>query len=208
MVEHAMRVGKTRRAYVYPATHYASKDTDENLPCMGERIRLKKDFDISRFSPEAQAILKGLKKYGMFVADNGLDWTIRWRPIHEFRPCTKSSAESRVRRSRWWKPPGATNSQSNQQLAQPAPRAKARRDCERPSMEASNPATHRNGTDAPYGSNEIDCRMMDGWEPPRIRFSSTSGWSCNPLIPLFGGFGRADSPGLTTTAVEPTQTIL
>ncbi|OAI52258.1 hypothetical protein AYO44_16655 [Planctomycetaceae bacterium SCGC AG-212-F19] len=78
IVEHAMRVGvnKTRRAYVYPATHYASRDTDENLPRMGERIRLKKDFDIRGFSPEAQAILKGLKKYGMFVADNGLDWTI------------------------------------------------------------------------------------------------------------------------------------
>ena len=82
MVEHAMRVGvrKTRRAYVYPATHYASRDTDENLPRMGERLRLKKNFDISGFSPEAQAILKGLKKYGMFVADNGLDWTISVAP--------------------------------------------------------------------------------------------------------------------------------
>jgi hypothetical protein len=29
----------------------ASKDTNENLPRMGERIRLKKDFDISGFSP-------------------------------------------------------------------------------------------------------------------------------------------------------------
>jgi hypothetical protein len=47
---------------------------------MGERLRLKKDFDISGFSPEAQAILKGLKKYGMFVADNGLDWTISVAP--------------------------------------------------------------------------------------------------------------------------------
>jgi hypothetical protein len=82
MVEHALRVGvhKTRRSYVYPATHYASRDTDENLPRMGERLRLKKDFDISGFSPAAQAILKGLKKYGMFVADNGLDWTISVAP--------------------------------------------------------------------------------------------------------------------------------
>ncbi len=82
MVEHALRVGvgKTRRAYVYPATHYASRETDENLPRMGERLRLKKDFDISSFSPTAQAILKGLKKYGMFVADNGLDWTISVTP--------------------------------------------------------------------------------------------------------------------------------
>jgi hypothetical protein len=43
---------------------------------MGERLRLKKNFDISGFSPAAQAILKGLKKYGVFVADNGLDCTL------------------------------------------------------------------------------------------------------------------------------------
>ena len=47
---------------------------------MGERIRLKRDFDISNFSPAAQAILKGLKRYGMFVADNGLDWAISIAP--------------------------------------------------------------------------------------------------------------------------------
>ncbi len=82
MVEHAMRFGvaKTRRAYVSPATHYASRDTNPNLPRMGEHLRLKKNFDIRGFSREAQAILKGLKKYGMFVADNGLDWTISVAP--------------------------------------------------------------------------------------------------------------------------------
>jgi hypothetical protein len=82
LVEHALRVTvvKTRRAYVYPATHYASARTDENLPRMGERIRLRQDFDVSGFSPELQAILKGLKKYGMFVADNGIDWAISVAP--------------------------------------------------------------------------------------------------------------------------------
>lgn len=82
MVEHAMRVTvvNTRRAYVYPATHFASRKTDENLPRMGERIRLRKDFDVSKFTPEVQAILKGLKKYGMFVADNGIDWAISCTP--------------------------------------------------------------------------------------------------------------------------------
>jgi len=106
MVEHAMRVGvgKTRRSYVSPATHYASKDTNENLPRMGERLRLKKDFDISGFSPEAQAILKGLKKYGMFVADNGLDWTISVAPdsriplLHEEFSKIKGSAFEVVER--------------------------------------------------------------------------------------------------------------
>ena len=82
MVEHAMRVTvkRTRKAYVYPARHHASRLTDENLPRMGERIRLKQDFDISAFSPPVRAILKGLKKYGMFVADNGIDWAISVAP--------------------------------------------------------------------------------------------------------------------------------
>jgi hypothetical protein len=82
LVEHAMRftVRRTRRAYVYPATHYASRLTDETLPRMGERFRLRQDFDVAGFSPHVQAILKGLKKYGMFVADNGGDWRISVAP--------------------------------------------------------------------------------------------------------------------------------
>ncbi len=82
MVNHAMRftIRNSRRAYVYPATHFASRKTDENLPRMGERFRLRQDFDVSGFSPHAQAILKGLKKYGMFVADNGQDWLMSIAP--------------------------------------------------------------------------------------------------------------------------------
>ena len=82
MVEHAMRVTvrRSRRAYIAPATHYASALTDSSLPRMGERLRLKKDVDITGFSPVVQAILKGLKKYGMFVADNGIDWAISVAP--------------------------------------------------------------------------------------------------------------------------------
>jgi hypothetical protein len=81
-IDHAMRVTvpKTRRAYVHPATHFASRLTDENLPRMGERIRLKKDFDTSNFSAEVKVILEGLKKYGMFVADNGLEWAVSCAP--------------------------------------------------------------------------------------------------------------------------------
>jgi hypothetical protein len=81
-IEHALRVTvvKTRRAYVYPATHYASPHKDENLPRMGERIRLRKDFDLSRFTPEVRTILKGLQTYGMMVADNGLDWMLSVAP--------------------------------------------------------------------------------------------------------------------------------
>jgi hypothetical protein len=81
-IDHAMRVTvrRTRRAYVHPATHFASKLTDENLPRMGERIRLKKDFDTSKFSAEVKTILEGLKKYGMLVADNGIEWALSCAP--------------------------------------------------------------------------------------------------------------------------------
>lgn len=91
IVAHAMRVTvrKTRRDYVAPATHYASRLTDPDLPRMGERLRLKANYPIDGFSPNVQAILRGLKKYGMFVADNGLEWAIsvapdpRIPPMHE-----------------------------------------------------------------------------------------------------------------------------
>lgn len=81
-VEHALRVtvSRTRRAYVAPATHYASRLTDPRLPRMGERLRLKKDFNTAGFSPPTRAILEGLKRHGMFVADNGIDWAISVAP--------------------------------------------------------------------------------------------------------------------------------
>jgi len=82
LVEHAMRftIQRSRKAHVYPATHDASRLTDEALPRMGERFRLRRDFEVSGFSPHVQAILKGLKKYGMFVADNGGDWRLSVAP--------------------------------------------------------------------------------------------------------------------------------
>lgn len=100
LVEHAMRVTvrRTRRAYVAPATHFASRLSDANLPRMGERLRLRADYDISGFSPPVQAILKGLRKYGMFVADNGIDWAISVAPderigvLHEELRRVKGSA--------------------------------------------------------------------------------------------------------------------
>jgi hypothetical protein len=82
VVRHAMRftVSRSRRAYVHPATHFASGSIDPDLPRMGERLRLRKDFDTSGFPPHARAILEGLKRYGMFVADNGGDWLMSISP--------------------------------------------------------------------------------------------------------------------------------
>jgi hypothetical protein len=86
-IDHALRVTvrRTRRAYVYPARHFASPHTDPSLPRMGERLRLKKDVDLSRYPPHARVVLEALKTYGMFVADNGSDWLISIAPDRRFR---------------------------------------------------------------------------------------------------------------------------
>jgi len=75
-ITHAIRftVRRTRRAYIHPASHWASSDTASNLPPMGMRVRLKASFDISPYPPRAQVVLRALKRYGMIVADNGSDW--------------------------------------------------------------------------------------------------------------------------------------
>ncbi|MGA2233137.1 MAG: hypothetical protein ABSH22_19720 [Tepidisphaeraceae bacterium] len=81
-ITHAIRftVQRSRRAFVSPATHYASSHTEENLPPMGMRVRLKADYDISSFPPCAQVILQALKTYGMINADNGGNWFITGAP--------------------------------------------------------------------------------------------------------------------------------
>jgi hypothetical protein len=81
-VDHALRVTvkRTRRAYVYPARHFASRLDDPSLPRMGERLRLRQDFDVSGFPPHARAILDALKRHGMLVADNGGNWLVSIAP--------------------------------------------------------------------------------------------------------------------------------
>ena len=47
VIDHAMRVtfNETQMGYIHPATHYASKHTAADLPRMGERFRLRLNFD-------------------------------------------------------------------------------------------------------------------------------------------------------------------
>lgn len=77
-IDHALRftVNATQRGFVLPATHFASSNTDPNRPPMGLRLRLRADYDISRFSGQSRVIVQALKKYGMIVADNGSNWYI------------------------------------------------------------------------------------------------------------------------------------
>lgn len=81
-IRHALRVTvrKSRREFVAPATHFASPHTDPSLPRMGERFRLRGDFDLTGFSSEVKTILAALKTYGMILADNGLEWSISVSP--------------------------------------------------------------------------------------------------------------------------------
>jgi hypothetical protein len=82
VIDHALRftVARTRRAYVYPARHYASDLTEPNLPPMGLRVRLKASFDVRPFPRQARIVLVALKRYGMIVADNGSNWYISGAP--------------------------------------------------------------------------------------------------------------------------------
>lgn len=100
-INHAIRftVQLTRKAYIWPARHYASSSTDLNRPPMGQRFRLKAGFDISGFSPVNQAILKALKIYGMFVADNGSDMYISGVPDERWNNDDLHKLQERVHAS-------------------------------------------------------------------------------------------------------------
>jgi len=82
VIDHALRftVERTRRAYVFPARHFASDATDPSLPPMGLRLRLKASFDVRGFPRQARIVLIALKRYGMLVADNGSSWYITGAP--------------------------------------------------------------------------------------------------------------------------------
>jgi hypothetical protein len=81
-IDHALRftAPRTRRAYVYPARHYASSSDDPDLPPMGLRVRLRASFDTSGFGRQSRIVLAALKRYGMLLADNGSPWYVSGAP--------------------------------------------------------------------------------------------------------------------------------
>jgi hypothetical protein len=83
VIKHAFRftVHNSRKAYVPPATHWASSDPSTSRPPMGMRVRLKSSYTIpSTFTKESKAILTAMKTYGMIVADNGSNWYVSGAP--------------------------------------------------------------------------------------------------------------------------------
>jgi hypothetical protein len=81
-IDHALRVTvpRTQRAYIHPATHFASSSSDASLPPMGLRLRLKADYSLAGFSGQALVIMRALKRYGVIVADNGSPWYVTGAP--------------------------------------------------------------------------------------------------------------------------------
>jgi hypothetical protein len=82
VIRHALRftAPMTRRAYLWPARHWASWFDDPSLPPMGMRVRLKASYDISGLPYSVRVVLSALKKYGMILADNGAPWFITGAP--------------------------------------------------------------------------------------------------------------------------------
>jgi hypothetical protein len=81
-IRHAIRVtfSQTQRAFILPATHFASSRTDADLPPMGMRFRLSAGYDISRFTGQSRVIVEALQRYGLIVADNGSNWFFQGAP--------------------------------------------------------------------------------------------------------------------------------
>ena len=81
-IRHAIRftVPKTRNEYIWPARHMSSKIGDPHYPPMGQRFRLRADFDLSPYPAQARVILQAMKTYGMMLADNGSAWYISGTP--------------------------------------------------------------------------------------------------------------------------------
>jgi hypothetical protein len=82
VIDHALRftAPETRRAYVYPARHFASDSNDPSLPPMGLRVRLKASVNVASFPPQARVVLRALQRYGMILADNGSPWYVSGAP--------------------------------------------------------------------------------------------------------------------------------
>jgi len=81
-IDHAIRftVEQTQEAYVWPARHHASDSTSPSVPPMGQRFRLRADFDVAAYPHDVQVILIAMQRYGLMLADNGSDWFISGAP--------------------------------------------------------------------------------------------------------------------------------
>ena len=100
-ITHALRftVSRTRRAFVFPARHFASSLTDPDLPAMGQRLRLKRSRrHLDDLPRQARVVATALQRYGMLRRRQRLELV----PLaaHPTRagtttPCARSAGPSR-----------------------------------------------------------------------------------------------------------------
>lgn len=83
-IRHAIRVtfSQTQRGFILPATHFASSNTDQDLPAMGQRLRLSAGFDVTTLTGQSRVIAQAMQRYGLIVADNGSNWFFQGAPDH------------------------------------------------------------------------------------------------------------------------------
>jgi hypothetical protein len=79
-IDHAIRFtlskANVKPAYISPARHKVNSTGGQ----FGARIRLKANYDISKFPAKVQVILRAMKKYGLILADIGSNMYITGSP--------------------------------------------------------------------------------------------------------------------------------
>ncbi|MFI3119610.1 MAG: hypothetical protein QX203_06495, partial [Methylococcaceae bacterium] len=84
VINHALRfTAPSTYSYIWPGSHLTDgvpKKLSDFKPPFGARFRLKASYDISKFDPKLQVILKAMKTYGIINADNGGSWFVSGVP--------------------------------------------------------------------------------------------------------------------------------
>ena len=103
-ISHALRftVDCSADYYIWPARHIAPSGSCATPVPFGARFRLKANYNITGFSPEARVILQAMKTYGIVNADNGSPWYVSGAPnenwdndvLHELDILTGSDFEA------------------------------------------------------------------------------------------------------------------
>ena len=96
-ISHALRftVNVSRMSHVWPARHDAGSTTSASAPPMGQLVRLKASFPIpDSYGVQSKAILNAMKKYGMYIADNGSDWYVQGEPSASWADSTFTEVQS------------------------------------------------------------------------------------------------------------------
>jgi hypothetical protein len=75
-IDHAIRFTTpvTSSHHLWPARHDAGSTRKWSYPPMGARFRLRASYHPTGFGPNALAVVRAMKKYGLVLADNGSPW--------------------------------------------------------------------------------------------------------------------------------------